>query len=65
MILREAINSTEFNIIGLTADNMERRLEIRLGEIDRRVSGETGRITVEQGKRIFNRSVSINRERLI
>lgn len=34
MNIREAINRKDFNIIGLTAENFERRLKLRLTEID-------------------------------
>ena len=34
MNIRDAVNDPDFNISGLNADNFERRLKLRLSEID-------------------------------
>ena len=34
MNIRDAVNDQDFNIAGLNADNFERRLKLRLSEID-------------------------------
>ena len=34
MNIKEAVNGPDFNISGLNADNFERRLKLRLSEID-------------------------------
>ena len=51
MNIRDAVNDPDFNIAGLNADNFERRLKLRLSEIDTEERREPKINTLKEAKK--------------
>jgi len=51
MNIRDAVNDPDFNITGLNADNFERRLKLRLSEIDTEERREPKIKTLQEAKK--------------
>ena len=51
MNIRDAVNDPDFNISGLSADNFERRLKLRLSEIDTEERREPKIKTLQEAKK--------------
>ena len=49
--IRDAVNDQDFNIAGLNADNFERRLKLRLSEIDTEERREPKIKTLQEAKK--------------
>ena len=49
--IRDAVNDPDFNIAGLNADNFERRLKLRLSEIDTEERREPKINTLQEAKK--------------
>ena len=49
--IRDAVNDQDFNIAGLNADNFERRLKLRLSEIDTEERREPKINTLQEAKK--------------
>ena len=55
---RDAVNSAEFDIKGLNAENMERRLKLQLADLDSEIAEHKPRmVTFEEAKQILNRPI--------
>jgi len=51
MNIKDAVNDPDFNITGLNADNFERRLKLRLSEIDTEERREPKINTLQEAKK--------------
>ena len=51
MNIKDAVNDPDFNIAGLNADNFERRLKLRLSEIDTEERREPKINTLQEAKK--------------